>query len=97
MKKLVEKSIGPVEKFYRGLGCKKCRNAGYLGRIAIHELFVPNPVTQEMIMEQSSLKLIREEAVKAGMSTLRTDGLNKVKAGITTIEEVLRVSNSDPL
>jgi type IV pilus assembly protein PilB len=97
MRKLVEKSIGPVEKFYRGLGCKKCRNAGYLGRIAIHELFVPNVITQEMIMEQAGLKKIRDEAIKGGMATLRLDGLYKVKAGITTVEEVLRVTNSDPL
>ncbi|MCD4831231.1 MAG: Flp pilus assembly complex ATPase component TadA [Anaerohalosphaeraceae bacterium] len=95
MKNMVEKAIGPVEKFYRGLGCKKCRNSGYLGRIAIHELFMPNQIVQELIMEGANLKQIRAEAIKAGLVPLRLDGLQKVKAGITTIEEIVRVSNSE--
>ncbi|GAH87722.1 unnamed protein product, partial [marine sediment metagenome] len=54
IKKVVEKLSGKVAKFYRGVGCKKCRNTGYAGRIAIHELFVPNEEIMEMISEQAS-------------------------------------------
>jgi type IV pilus assembly protein PilB len=95
-RKLVEKALNsPVEKFYRGLGCKKCRNTGYLGRIAVHELFVTSSEIQEMVAEGVSLKKIRELACRSGMTSLRVDGLSKVKAGITTIDEVLRVAASE--
>lgn len=95
VRKLMEKALNaPVEKYYRGIGCKKCRNTGYLGRIAIHELFVTNSEVQEMITENASIKKLKEIAVKSGMTTLRIDGLSKVKAGITTVDEVLRVTAS---
>lgn len=90
MKRLVEKWAGPVEKFYRGLGCRKCRNTGYLGRIAVHELFVPDIEALDMIGERTSLKKLRETAVHNGMVPLLVDGIEKVKAGITTIDEILR-------
>lgn len=92
IKKMAEKSINVPIKFYRGIGCKKCRNTGYLGRIAIHELFVPDGSIQELIADNASLKKIRDLAAKNGMASLHIDGLHKVKAGITTIDEVLRVA-----
>lgn len=92
IKKQVEKALGSPSKFYIGVGCKKCRNSGYLGRIAIHELFVPNGQIQELISENANLKKIRELAVQNGMASLHIDGLHKVKAGITTIDEILRVT-----
>jgi len=96
VKKAMEKALNaPVAKFYRGIGCKKCRNTGYLGRIAIHELFVTNSEIQEVIAENANIKKIKELAFKNGMASLRVDGLNKVKAGITTIDEVLRVTASE--
>ena len=95
LRKMVEKQIGSPSKYYRGVGCKKCRNTGYIGRIAIHELFMPNPEVQELITRNANVKKIREAAVKGGMVTLRLDGLQKAKAGITTIDEVLRVTTSD--
>jgi type II secretory ATPase GspE/PulE/Tfp pilus assembly ATPase PilB-like protein len=91
----MEKALNSPTKFYRGIGCKKCRNTGYLGRIAIHELFVTTSDIQEMIAENASLRKIRELAIKNGMTSLRLDGLNKVKAGVTTIDEVLRVTASE--
>ena len=87
IRKMVEKAIDSSTKFYRGIGCKKCRNTGYMGRIAIHELFVPTPEVQEMITLNESLKKIRDLAIKSGMTSLRLDGLHKVKAGIITIDE----------
>ncbi|MFA6186941.1 MAG: ATPase, T2SS/T4P/T4SS family [Phycisphaerae bacterium] len=95
IKKQVEKTLGSPGKFYRGVGCKKCRNSGYLGRIAIHELFVPNGQIQELISENANFKKIRELAVQNGMASLHIDGLHKVKAGITTIEEILRVTTCE--
>ncbi len=96
IRKVIEKALNsPVVKFYRGIGCKKCRNTGYLGRIAIHELFVTTSEIQELIAENANIKKIKELAIKNGMTSLRLDGLNKVKAGITTIDEVLRVAASE--
>ena len=88
---IVERWGGGIEKFYRGLGCRKCRNTGYLGRIAIHELFAPDHELLEVISDGVQLKKLRMNAVKKGMVSLRCDGMEKVKAGITTIEEILRV------
>jgi type IV pilus assembly protein PilB len=95
IRKVAEKALNSPIKFHRGIGCKKCRNTGYLGRIAIHELFVTTSDIQELITENASLRKIRELAIKNGMASLRLDGLNKVKAGITTIDEVLRVTASE--
>ena len=94
IKKVVEKLSGEAVKFYRGVGCKKCRNTGYAGRIAIHELFVPNEEIMEMINERSSLKKLRARALKSGMIPLQLDGIEKVKAGIISIEEVLRTTET---
>ncbi len=95
IRKMVEKQLNSTSKFYRGVGCKKCRNTGYLGRIAIHELFVPNQEVQELITRNASFKEIREAAIKNGMAPLRLDGLQKAKAGITSVDEVLRVTTSE--
>jgi type IV pilus assembly protein PilB len=88
----VEKLGGDIETYYRGLGCGKCRNTGYAGRIAIHELFVPTEDTKEMIGQRSSLKQLRDEALRTGMLPLVFDGIEKVKAGIVSIEEILRTA-----
>ncbi len=82
-----------VTKEYRGIGCRKCRNTGYLGRIALHELFVPDIELLEMISNGCSGKEFKAKAVESGMRTLLEDGFEKVDAGITTAEEVIRVAN----
>jgi len=92
LRKVVEKAGGKIEKFYRGVGCKKCRNTGYAGRIAIHELFVPNEEIIEMINDRVSLKKLRAKALHSGMVSLQSDGIEKVRAGIISIEEVLRTT-----
>ncbi len=94
IRKVVEKLGGEIEKFYRGVGCKKCRNTGYAGRIAIHELFVPGDEIKEMINNNASLKQLRDKAVEGGMIPLLQDGIEKVKAGIVFIGEVLRTVES---
>ena len=91
--KLVEKWMGQKPTFFRGIGCKKCRNTGYSGRIAIHELFMPDEKVLDMITQSVPLKTLRAAAVANGMVPLHLDGLEKVAAGITTIDEILRVAN----
>jgi type IV pilus assembly protein PilB len=95
IKKVLEKDHGKIENFYRGVGCKKCRNTGYAGRIAIQELFVPNEEIKEMINDRSSLKKLRKKGLQSGMISLQYDGIEKVKAGIISIEEVLRTTQTE--
>jgi type IV pilus assembly protein PilB len=94
IKKIVEKLSGGAVKFCRGVGCRKCRNTGYAGRIAIHELFVPNEEVLDMVNERAGLKKLRARAIKSGMVPLQLDGIEKVKAGIISIEEVLRTTET---
>jgi type IV pilus assembly protein PilB len=95
IRKTVESNQGEVTKFYRGVGCKKCRNTGYAGRIAIQELFVPDDEIMEMINDHVSTKKLRGKALEKGMAPLYADGIEKVKAGIVSIEEILRIAATD--
>ena len=94
LKRIVEELGGEVTKFYRGVGCKKCRNTGYIGRIAIHELCVPNEEITEMINERTSLKKLRHKALQNGMVPMKLDSIEKVKAGIISVEEALRITQT---
>jgi len=80
-------------EFYRGAGCAKCRNTGFSGRIAIHELLVVDEALREAICVSPSIQTVNEYARRSGMIPLRYDGLRKVKEGLTTIEEVLQASD----
>ena len=82
------------EKLYRGEGCRHCRNTGYAGRIGIFELIKLTDRLREMIVQRVSAGLIRNAAVKEGLKLLRLDGWDKVRAGTTTPEEVLRVTKA---
>jgi type IV pilus assembly protein PilB len=95
IRKMVEHWNGSAMKFYRGIGCKKCRNTGYVGRIAIHELFISDEKLQEMVVQGATLRGLRKAALETGMRPLHLDGVDKVAAGITTIDEILRVANVD--
>ncbi|MFB0525541.1 MAG: GspE/PulE family protein [Phycisphaerae bacterium] len=95
IKRAVEKAGVEVEKYYRGVGCKKCRNTGYAGRIAIHELFAPDEEMAEMITDRVSTKKLRAKALAKEMVPLQLDGMEKVKAGIISIEEVLRTTQAE--
>ena len=78
-------------QFYAGRGCKECGNTGYLGRMAIMEIIDPTARIREMISAEASEQDLRLAALAAKMTTLGEDGLNKAKAGLTTLEELLRV------
>jgi len=79
-------------RFMRGAGCEECRQLGYQGRLAIYELLVLNEAVRPLILGRAASSTMATRAIEQGMRTLRIDGWNKVKAGITTIEEVLRVT-----
>ncbi len=82
-------------KCYIGKGCPECNNTGYKGRIAIHEIMPIKDELKEMILQGAPAADIKKEAVRLGMSTLRQSGLKKVMNGITTVEEILRVTFED--
>lgn len=88
---------GQVEdvELTRGAGCESCAYTGYSGRIGIFEIFVITEEVQHLIYEQVSSAELRHKARELGMRTLREDGLRKVIAGQTTLEEVFRVTMGD--
>jgi type IV pilus assembly protein PilB len=88
----VEKIAGELQTLFRPKGCTHCRNLGYSGRIGIYELLVANDEISERISQGISLNELRELARRYGMNSLRNDGIEKVKAGITTLEEIYRVT-----
>jgi type II secretory ATPase GspE/PulE/Tfp pilus assembly ATPase PilB-like protein len=82
-------------KFWRGAGCDECRQLGYQGRLGIYELLLLNEAVRPLILNRSPASTIAQRAIEQGMRTLRTDGWNKVRATLTTIEEVLRVTQTE--
>ena len=85
----------PTAKFWRGRGCEECRQLGYQGREGIHELLVINDAIRPLILSRAAASTIAAKAMDFGMTTLRSDGWKKTLLGITTIEEVLRVTQSE--
>jgi type IV pilus assembly protein PilB len=81
---------GPVT-IYGAVGCKACTDTGYRGRVAINEVLLVSEEIQRMAVERRPSDEIKYLAVEQGMMTLRQDGMEKVKLGMTTLEEVLRV------
>ena len=82
-------------KVYESVGCEKCRRTGFLGRNGIFEVLTVNDAIRPLIIGRESSNVIKQAAIKQGMRTLREDGWVKVKNGVTTIEEVLRVTEED--
>lgn len=82
-------------KLYRAKGCKRCFNTGYQGRVGITEILIFTPAVKELILNRAGEFKIKEQARKESMKTMREDGLAKALAGLTTLEEVLRVTASD--
>jgi len=92
IRRSVTRLVGDVDTFYQGPGCPKCRNSGYSGRIGIYELLVPDDAMRDRISASPSVTELRQLASDTGMVGLRADGMAKVKAGITTVEEVFRAT-----
>ncbi len=82
-------------KAFRGAGCKTCQNTGYKGRVGLIETLLLTTPIRNLILERAQEHILMEAARKEGMKTLRENGLEKVLAGITTLEEILRVTVGD--
>jgi type IV pilus assembly protein PilB len=80
---------------FRGRGCNNCNDTGYRGRLAIYEILVMHEGLKELILKSASAADLKREAVKLGMSTLRMSALQKVRDGFTTVEETIRVTDTD--
>ncbi len=88
----LDKAVKPPYTLHRGKGCKACNNTGYKGRIGLIECLVLTPEIKELISNGAQENVIKEEAKKQGFKSLREDGIHKVAAGLTTVEEVLRLT-----
>jgi type II secretory ATPase GspE/PulE/Tfp pilus assembly ATPase PilB-like protein len=82
-------------KVYRGKGCSACSQTGFKGRCGIYELLVIDDSIRELILKKTTAQEICDQGRKKGMRTLREDGWDKVIKGVTTVEEILRVTLSD--
>ena len=80
---------------FHGRGCNNCSNTGYRGRLAVYEVMVMHELLKELILKGASAMELKREAVKLGMSTLRMSALQKVRQGMTTIDETIRVTDTD--
>jgi type IV pilus assembly protein PilB len=87
--------VGAGLSTFHGRGCNNCNGTGYRGRLAIYEVMVMHEALKELILRNTSASDLKREAVKLGMSTLRMSALQKVRDGLTTIEETVRVTDTD--
>ncbi len=81
--------------FYKGKGCDKCVKTGYFGRMGILETLLVDDTIRDLVLKRSSSFAIKEYAIKKGMATLREDALKKVCLGMTTLDEILRVTSEE--
>ena len=81
--------------FYKEKSCDRCMNTDYKGRIAIFELMRPDDNLRNRIIAKTPIEELKREACASGMITLHEDGINKIKEGLTTVEEVLRVTQEE--
>lgn len=89
------KEKGLEVKLYREKGCQQCRETGYTGRIGIFEILIPTDELKRLIDKKASSSEIRDCAIRGGMKTLRQDGIEKLFKGITSLSEILRVTQED--
>jgi general secretion pathway protein E len=80
---------------YRPVGCSECGGTGYSGRVSIVELLTMSDAIRSMVMRHVTAGEVRQQAMAEGMQTMYENGLSKAVAGVTTIEEVLRVTRED--
>ena len=82
-------------KCYKGKGCPACNGTGYKGRIALYEVMPVKEEIKEMIIKGATATDLKKTAISSGMKSLRLSGLAKIKEGMTSVQEVLRVTFSD--
>jgi len=81
--------------FYHGTGCDRCKHRGYLGRVALIEALPVTEAIRRLIIKRASAAVVKNQAVSEGMKTLRMVGIDKALEGVTTLEEVWRVTAED--
>lgn len=91
MRKTLERMRCELNEFFRGVGCKNCRNTGFKGRMGVHELLVISDEMRDAIVANPTINHLRNIALGDGMITLACDGFRKVGEGITTVEEVFSI------
>ncbi|MCA9073341.1 MAG: Flp pilus assembly complex ATPase component TadA, partial [Planctomycetaceae bacterium] len=89
--------IEQLTEIYRPNGCRECRDSGYAGRIGVFELLRSDDVIRKLCVESASAGQIRDYGMRNGMTTLRQSGWGKVLEGVTSIDEVLRITKGDVL
>lgn len=94
---LTPEVVGDRPFYQPGAGCEACHNKGYRGRAGIHELLLLTDTIRALVMARADAATIRRAAVESGMRTLRDDGAEKILAGLTTLEEVIRVTQEELL
>jgi type II secretory ATPase GspE/PulE/Tfp pilus assembly ATPase PilB-like protein len=90
-----KEQIEIIEKpthIYKGKGCENCKFTGYRGRVAIYEILLINEQLRQLILDKATAQQIKKKAIEMGLRTLLREGWNKIKEGLTTPEEVLRVT-----
>ncbi|MCU7834260.1 MAG: GspE/PulE family protein [gamma proteobacterium symbiont of Taylorina sp.] len=92
--KLLDISLSEIPLIQRGKGCSRCGETGYRGRIGLYELLIISDEIRHLINTGADANIIREKAIVQGMQTLRRDALDKLSRGLTTVEEVVRVTRA---
>ena len=92
---LPRSKVLPDATFYEAVGCPACAQTGYSGRMGIYEILEVTDEVRRLILAKTDAQTIRQMAIQQGMRTLREDGALKVMMGMTTIEEILRVTQQD--
>ena len=92
---LAKTEVAEKATMWKGQGCNLCSNTGYKGRIALYEVMPFTDPLKELVLQGASAAELKAEAIRVGMTTLRMSGINKVLEGMSTPDEVARVSASD--
>ena len=90
----ISKEIFPDGMVYKGKGCSNCNQTGYKGRVGLYEVMPITPEIRNMILKGATSDAVAKKAIEQGMRTLGQDGVDKIKKGVTTIEELLRETGS---
>jgi type II secretory ATPase GspE/PulE/Tfp pilus assembly ATPase PilB-like protein len=96
LRRRLAETVGPIEGFSKGRGCAACRHTGFLGRIGLFELLPMEPDIANLVRQGTDAERLRDAACQAAHPSLWTDGLNKTRAGITSLEEVMEVLQDCP-
>jgi type II secretory ATPase GspE/PulE/Tfp pilus assembly ATPase PilB-like protein len=92
---LPQREIDRLQTLYKGAGCASCHGTGYAGRVGLFELLIMNEAVKKVLLQTNEANVIREAAQASGMKSMRHWGIEMVKAGLTTVEELVQVTHED--